>query len=86
MTGPPKTSSSSNLENYGDKLKLPTNIDKNYQAAAQAYNTQRTNRRFLATRGDMMAVQVAAMRGFDGGLIYGGAAGFLSAIYARKVS
>jgi hypothetical protein len=39
MTGPPKIASSSNLENYGDKLKLPTNIDRNYQAAAQAYNT-----------------------------------------------
>jgi hypothetical protein len=34
----------------------------------------------------MMAVQVAALRGFDGGLLYGGAAGFVSAIYARKVS
>jgi hypothetical protein len=34
----------------------------------------------------MMAVKVAAMRGFDGGLLYGGAAGFVSAIYARKVS
>jgi len=40
----------------------------------------------LGRRGDMMAVQVAAMRGFDGGLLYGGIAGFVSAIYSRKVS
>jgi hypothetical protein len=34
----------------------------------------------------MMAVQVAARRGFDGGLYYGAGVGFASAIYARKVS
>jgi len=86
MTGAPKIASSSNLENYADRLKLPTNLDRGYQQAAHAYNSQRTNTRFLARRGDNMAVQVAAKRGFDGGLYYGGAAGFVSAIYARKVS
>ena len=86
MTGGGKIASSSNLENYADRLNLPTNLDRGYQAAALAYNTQRTNSLFLGKRGDMMAVQVAAQRGFDGGLYYGGAAGFVSAIYYRKVS
>lgn len=34
----------------------------------------------------MQAVQVAALRGIDGGLYYGGMAGFVSAVYYRKVS
>jgi|APCry1669190327_1035288.scaffolds.fasta_scaffold95684_1 hypothetical protein len=86
MTGGGNIESSGNAEKMIENLKLPANFDRNYQSAALAYNQEKTNRSFLARKAEMQSVYHAAWRGVDGGLYYGTGAGFVSAIYSRKIS
>ena len=61
------------------------NFDESYVAKSMSYNTLRANRSFILQRADWQVTRLAIQHGLYSGMVYGGSAGLVMAIYKRQM-